>query len=79
MTAQPVEDVDTTTTDADTRPPIAHCYCGRCNRGRAIAESVCGRGRKPAADLYHGPWPAGAQVCTVCADLEDKGCPRCGR
>ena len=76
-TAEPV----TITDEADQapQPPIAHCYCGRCNAQREIAESVCGLGHKPRAELYFGDWPAGAQVCTVCADLEPVGCPRCGR
>ncbi|HEY1176250.1 MAG TPA: hypothetical protein VGF17_08835, partial [Phytomonospora sp.] len=46
---------DTTTTDADTRPPIAHVYCGRCNRGHVMATSVCGHGRKPTAELRVPP------------------------
>ncbi|NUQ31593.1 MAG: hypothetical protein HOP99_02015 [Dermatophilaceae bacterium] len=80
MTAVQVDEhADTTTTDADTRPPIAHVYCGRCNRGHVMATSVCGHGRKPTAELRVRPWLAGEQACTVCADMEFTGCPRCGR
>lgn len=77
--AQVDEVVETTTTDDGTRPPLAHGYCPKCNAGVEIAVSICGMGRKPRAELYLGDWPAGVQVCTVCADLEFKACPRCGR
>lgn len=80
MSATQVDElVETATPDDDTRPPIAHVYCGMCARGRVIATSVCGHGRKPTAELRIRPWLAGEQACTVCADLENTGCPRCGR
>ena len=75
MSAQPVEVIDET--DIGSKPPVAHCYCFPCNRGRDVAVSVCGEGRKPVAALRM-TWPPGTQVCVICAEMENQACPRCG-
>ena len=57
---------------------LRHVYC-RCDRYAPARVAFCGHITGPGMGVAYDPRHVDPDLCTVCIDLQSKGCKRCSK
>jgi hypothetical protein len=68
--------VEKPSTTGNKPPKLRHIYC-RCDRDAQVRTAFCGHTVGPGVGTAYDPRNYDPDLCRVCQDLYNHGCPRC--